>query len=71
MTEQAEGGLTWLELFIWFSIHSGTDEKTPPAAKSILPSELAKFKASIRRVNLHCVAEKDEWNLQTSYARGN
>ena len=71
VTEQAEGGLTWLELFIWYTMHSGPDEKTPLDAKRILPAELANFKASIRRVNLHCVAERDEWNLQTSYARGN
>ena len=47
------------------------DKKTPLAAKTILPAELASFKASVRRVNLHCVAEVDEWNLQTSYTRGN
>ena len=52
-TEQADGGVTWLELYIWFIMHSGTDEETPLAAKSVLPAELASFKASVRRVNLH------------------
>ena len=68
--EEAEvGGITWLELFIWYKMHAPAEETKPLAPKTILQKEIAEFKSHVRRVMTLCVVEEQEWHLQTSYGR--
>ena len=53
-------GITWLELYVLFVIHSPKAKKAPLAAPNTLLKEMAKFKATVRRVAWVQVHEEDE-----------
>ena len=39
-----EGGITWLELFLLFKLHTPPDRRDPLAQKSFLQQDIANFK---------------------------
>ena len=69
--KREEGGITWLELYIWYFIHKGTEEELLLEPKDILQKEMAKFKQAIRAIANNTVDQDEEWHLQTCYARKN
>ena len=69
--KREEGGITWLELYIWYFIHKGPEEDMLLEPKDILQKEMAKFKQAIRAITSNTVDQDEEWQLQTCYARKN
>ena len=59
-----KAGISWLELFIWFKLHSPRSQRVTGKAllipKPPLQKELAKFKAATRRVVTYCCNDEDE-----------
>ena len=70
-SKDAHGGITWLEFYIWFQMHSKKTEVHPLTPNAFLTEEIAAFKKVVRKINLHCVSQEDEWQLQTCYGRAN
>ena len=66
-----EGGITWLELYVWYRMHSKEVVEDPLAITKPLMNDIAKFKSLIRRVATYCTDEGEEWVLNTCYGRGN
>jgi len=66
-----EGGITWIELFIWYRMHSPAVHTNFIDATKPLQNEITKFKKQVRKINTHCIQEDREWLFQTCYARGN
>jgi hypothetical protein len=71
-----EGGITWLELYVWYTMHNGElegidDKKDKLRNRNSLHNEMAAFKKVVRRLVLQSVPEKEEWHFETSYARAN
>ena len=66
-----QGGITWLELFVWFRLHKFEKASSFLKPKSSLQSQMAVFKKRVRNIKRHCVGTGDEWLLDTCYGRGN
>jgi hypothetical protein len=66
-----DGGITWLELYIWYRMHSKVILVDPLANTKPLASDVAKFKSMTRMIATQCIDEGEEWILSTSYARAN
>ena len=66
-----EGGITWLELYVRYRMHSNEVVEDPLASTKPLMNDIAKFKNLIRRVATYCTDECEEWVLNTSYGKGN
>ena len=69
--EDVRGGITWLELFILYSIHGGSKDELE-AAKSatltrrlMLQKQIADFKKVVRKVKACAIAEEHTWHLDT------
>ena len=66
-----QGGITWLELYILYSIHGGTidEELARKAAKlktpQMLQKQVADFRKDIRNLNSYTVQENQTWCLHT------
>ena len=43
-SKREEGGITWLELYIYFRIHAGASDTDPFAQRKLLETEIADFK---------------------------
>ena len=69
--KKQEGGVTWLELFLFYKLHAPPDRYAPLAPKSFLQSDIANFKRKVRKINLHCVQDPDDWHLKTCHGRAN
>ena len=63
------GGITWLELYIWFRMRSPKIDEDPLATSKALLHDITVFKSRVRRVATFCINEEQEWVLDTSYAR--
>ena len=57
---EEEGGITWLELYIWYRMHSKAPVGDPLATTKPLMSDIAKFKSTIRKIATHCIDEGEE-----------
>ena len=66
-----EGGITWLELYIWYRMHSAKIEEDPLAITKPLMSDIAAFKNHVRKVATYCTKEEEEWVMSTCYGRAN
>ena len=70
--EAGEGrGITWLELYIWFRMHSPKIDVDPLGPTKPLLNDITVFKRRVRRVATYCINEEQEWVLNTSHAREN
>ena len=75
--EDSRGGITWLELYVLYSIHGGSKDETEAAKSSklkrrpMLQKQIADFKKIVRKVKTYAVAEEDAWHLDTSYVQRN
>ena len=73
--ENVQGGITWLELYILSILHGGMDQNNHASmslTKTISrQTAIKKFKKRARRVALHCMKKKEEWNIHTCDARKN
>ena len=71
--EKVQGGISWLELYILSILHGGLDQHNPAnrsLTKTIsLQTAIKKFKRRARKVALHCMKKKEEWNIHTCDAR--
>ena len=67
--KREEGGITWLELYIWNFIHKGPEKDLLLEPKDIFQKETAKFKQVVRTITCNTVDQDQEWQLQTCYAR--
>ena len=72
-----EAGTTWIELYILYCIHGGwnigveAEREAKLENATSLTAAMKKFKAEVKLLKRHCVEEKDEAYLDTSYARAN
>ena len=66
-----QGGVTWLELFVWYKLHHIEKPTTFFAPKDTLQKQMADFKRLTRNVKQYCLSPEDEWHLQTCYGRSN
>ena len=71
-----EGGITWLELYVWYTMHGGKlvgidEEGDKLRNRNTLHNEITVFKKVVRRMSLQCTPDDDEWHFETSYARAN
>ena len=66
-----EGGITWIEFYLLYRIHSKKIEIDPLASDKPLLSDITTFKSRIRRVSTYCMKEEEEWVVSTSYSREN
>ena len=66
-----DGGITWLELYVWYKMHSKVEAEAPLDAKNTLQKEIAEFKKHARKIAALCVREQDEWHFHSAVGRGN
>ena len=70
-TEEARGGITWIEFYIYFILHGGgkdiekDKDESPLAKMPSLQNAIAEFKRRVRLVTKVSVDEADEWQLTT------
>ena len=69
--KREEGGITWLEFYIWYRMHSPRVEIDPLATTKPLLNDITIFKSQVRKVATYCIKEEQEWVLSTCYGRGN
>ena len=50
-----EGGITWIELYLLYRIHSRKIDVDPLASDKPLLNDIANFKSNIRRVSTFCI----------------
>ena len=70
-TTEERGGITWIELYIYYILHGGgsniekAKNESPFAKTPSLQSAMANFKKRVRFVMKVSVDERDEWHLTT------
>ena len=55
-----EGGVSWLELYIWYRMHSPKTEEDPLASTKPLMNDIATYKGRIRKVATYCIDDGEE-----------
>ena len=69
--QRVQGGITWLEMYILYTLHGGKVTANPMAKTLSLQTAIKQFKTRARKVAQHCIAKEDEWQLQPCEARKN
>ena len=70
-TKEERGGITWIELYIYYTLHGGGNDiekkraEAPLAKTPSLQAALAEFKRRVRFVMKVSVDDVDEWHLTT------
>ena len=69
--QNQDGGITWLELYIWYRTHKADEDSKILKPKVSLQSQIANFKKHVRNLKKKCLSQGDEWQLSTCYGRCN
>ena len=64
-----EGGVVWLELYVWYRMHSPKVEVDPLAISKPLLNDITLFKSRVREIVVYCIREELERVLSTCYGR--
>ena len=73
-SEGAIGGVSWLELYLYYTMHGGAKEGQQGrllAKSQTLQSSMKEFKKRVRQISKHCVKVEDEWRFHTCQGRTN